>query len=134
VTARQLLAGLLALEEELANEVLPRLRDRSHATDLRSALERHLRETDEHVLRLRRILRGPLVEAPMSGDLATLAEIVQTEHLELARYTVLIHLAQALGLDDEVVHLLRRSIGEEEFALEQAEHALVKLLAEKIET
>lgn len=122
------LRELLALEEELANDVLPRLRDCAHATDLSWALDRHLHETDEHVLRLRRILREPLVDAPVLDDLATLAEIIRTEHLELARYTVLVHLAEALGVDDEVVHLLRRSMGEEEFALEQAEHTLVELL------
>jgi ferritin-like metal-binding protein YciE len=99
---------------------------------LRWALERHLRETDEHVLRLRRILREPLNDAGVTDDLASLAEIIRAEHLELAAYTVLVHLAQALGADDRVVHMLRRSMGEEEFALEQAEHALAKLLAEKV--
>jgi ferritin-like metal-binding protein YciE len=140
VTARQLfrrrLQEMLALEEELANEVLPRLRDRVRATDLMWALDRHLRETDEHVLRLRRIIRlldEPADERPI-GDLAALDEILRSEHLELAGYTLLVHLAQALALDDDVVHLLRRNMGEEEFALEQAEHALVKLLAEKIES
>jgi ferritin-like metal-binding protein YciE len=133
VTFADRLRELLALEEELANDVLPRLRDRAHASDLRWALDRHLRETDEHVLRLRRILREHPGEGALFDDLATLAEIIRTEHLELAQYTLLVHLAQALGADGEVVHLLRRSMGEEELALEQAEHALVKLLAEKAE-
>ena len=128
------LRELLALEEELANDVLPRLRDRVHAADLSWALDRHLHETDEHVLRLRRILREHPVDVPLLDDLATVAEIIRAEHLELAHYTVLVHLAQALALDDDVVHLLRRNMGEEEFALEQAEHALVKLLAEKVES
>ena len=91
-----------------------------------------LEEEDDHVLRLRRILRRPLVDAPVSDEVATLAEVIRVEHLELARYAVLVHLAQALGVDDEVVHLLRLSQGEEEYALEQAEHALVQLLAEKV--
>lgn len=92
-----------------------------------------LEEDDEHVLRLRRILRTPLADAPVSDQLASLAEAIRVEHLELARYSVLVHLAQALGGDDEVVHLLRLSMGEEEYALEQAEHTLVQLLAEKVE-
>ena len=91
-----------------------------------------LEEEDDHVLRLRRILRRPLVDAPVSDEVATLAEAIRVEHLELARYAVLVHLAEALGADDEVVHLLRLSQGEEEYALEQAEHALVQLLAEKV--
>jgi phosphomevalonate kinase len=91
-----------------------------------------LEEDDEHVLRLRRILRKPSVDAPVGDDVATLAEAIRVDHAELARYTVLVHLAQALGVDDESVHLLRQSMEEEEYALEQAEHALVQLLAEKV--
>lgn len=87
---------------------------------------------DDHVLRLRRILRKPLAHAPVSDEVATLAESIRGEHEELARYTVLVHLAQALGADDESVHLLRLSMEEEEYALEQAEHMLVQLLAEKV--
>lgn len=139
MTARRLFLdrarALLAFEEELADDLLPRLRDQARATDLRWAIERHLHETDEHVLRLRRLLRllGETAAGPARDDLAALDEIVRAEHVELAGYTVLVHLAQALGLDDDVVRLLRRSMGEEEFALEQAEHALAKLLAEKVE-
>jgi ferritin-like metal-binding protein YciE len=91
-----------------------------------------LEEEDEHVLRLRRILRKPLVDAPVGDEVAMLAESIRVEHAELARYTVLVHLAQALGADDESIHLLRLSMEEEEYALEQAEHGLVRLLAEKI--
>ena len=91
-----------------------------------------LEEEDDHVLRLRRILRKSPVDAPVSDDVAALAETIRVDHAELARYTVLVHLAQALGADDESVHLLRLSMEEEQYALEQAEHTLVQLLAEKI--
>ncbi len=91
-----------------------------------------LEEEDEHVLRLRRILRKPLADAPVGDEVATLAERIRVEHAELARYTVLVHLAQALGADDESVHQLRLSMEEEEYALEQAGHGLVRLLAEKV--
>jgi ferritin-like metal-binding protein YciE len=91
-----------------------------------------LESDDDHVLRLGRIMRKPLVDAPVSDEVARLAEVIRTEHAELARYTVLVHLAQALGAGDDVVHSLRLSMGEEEYELEQAEHALVQLLAEKI--
>jgi hypothetical protein len=93
-----------------------------------TALERD----DDHVLRLGRILRKPPADAPVGDDVLPLAETIRVKHVELARYTVLVHLAQALGADDESVHLLRQSMEEEEYALEQAEHALVRLLAEKV--
>jgi len=59
--------------------------------------------------------------------------IARTEHVEIAAYNGLYHLAKALG-EDEVASLLRENLEQEEHALEQAEHALAKLLAEKVES
>jgi ferritin-like metal-binding protein YciE len=156
----QQLRTLLWVEQALADEVLPMFLERVHATDLRRGLERHLRETDAHVKSLRRVfdLVGEPIEAEPSAallglraeydellshvdheradlvDLVHVDAIARGEHLELAAYSGLVHTAQALGIDDEAVHLLRENMEQEEYALEQAEHALAKLLAEKVES
>lgn len=152
------LRTMLWLELRLAEEVLPRLRDRVHAPDLRWALERHQLETEAHVENLRRafdLLHEPrevaesrallgleaehdLVLLLLAGgdDLADLVHtdaIARNEHLEIAAYKGLFRLAQALG-EDEVAALLQENLEQEEYALEQAEHALWKLLAEKVES
>jgi ferritin-like metal-binding protein YciE len=156
----QQLRTLLWVEEELADEVLPLFLERVHATDLRRGLERHVRETEAHVKGVRRVfdLVAERPEAQPSAallglraeydellslvdlDRAELVDLVHAdaiargEHLELAAYSGLVHLAQALGVDTEAVQLLQQQMEQEEYALEEAERALVKLLAEKVES
>lgn len=153
----QRLRTMLWIEETLAEETLPRLRGLVHANDLVWAVERHQLETEGHVRNLGRVFvlvgerasavesvafRGLEAEAERLlgtvaddglGDLAALEAVAQTEHLELAGYAALEHLAQALAVDRDVVYLLRTNMEQDAFALEQAEHALAKLLAEKVE-
>jgi ferritin-like metal-binding protein YciE len=152
------LRTILWIEETLAAETLPRLRGLVHTTDLVWAVERHQLETEAHVRNLGRVFvlagtrvestesvafRGLAAEAerllgavdePALVDLAALEVIAQTEHLEIASYVALEHLAQALAVDRDVVYLLRTNMEQDAFALEQAEHALAKLLAEKVES
>jgi hypothetical protein len=45
-----------------------------------------------------------------------------------------VHAAEALGVERESVLLLRTNMEQEQHALELAEHALAKLLAEKVES
>ena len=66
-------------------------------------------------------------------DLAILAEILRTEHVEIGSYEFLVETALALGLDEEAVRLLRLNMEQDAYALEQAEHTLAKVLAEKVE-
>ena len=151
------LRTMLWIEETLAQETLPRLRGFVHDADLIWALERHERETEAHVRNLGRVfvlvgervqssesaaLGGLVAEAerllaevddPPLVDLAALDAIAHTEHLEVAGYRGLVHLAEALELDPDAVHLLRTNMEQDAFALEQAEHTLVKLLAETVE-
>jgi len=54
--------------------------------------------------------------------------------VEVASYRFLVHAALALDVDEVAVGLLRLNLEQDAFALEQAEHALVKLLAKKVET
>jgi ferritin-like metal-binding protein YciE len=162
-TPRELLAAylrqMLWIERQLADEMLPRLREQAHSPDLRRGFGRHLVETDGHVEAVRDVLgdlhvpavpeespgfRGlvqeheQLVGRVAEGDhlLADLAHAVAalaTEHLELATYESLIGIAESLG-EEEIGIRLREVMEQEEFALEQVESAMAKLLAEKVES
>jgi ferritin-like metal-binding protein YciE len=153
------LRTMLWVELKLAEEVLPELYDHVHAVDLKWALERHQLETEGHVKNLRRafeILHEPgdpesspsllglkkehdLLMKMVPGEREDVVDLFHTdviarnEHLEIAAYDGLVHLAQALG-EDEVAALLRENMEQEAHALEQAEHAMAKLLAEKVES
>jgi ferritin-like metal-binding protein YciE len=160
---RELLAAclqqMLWIEEQLAEEVLPRLSFQAHMLDLRIALGRHLLETEAHVATVRDVLddlqvppepeespsfRGLLAEHEqlvgrvaegdhLLTDLAHAVAALTTEHLELATYESLVSLAESLG-EEEVGIRLREVMEQEEIALEQVESALAKLLAEKVST
>jgi ferritin-like metal-binding protein YciE len=160
-TPRELLAAclrqMLWIERQLADDVLPRLREQAHAPDLRAGFDRHLLETESHVSTVRDVLgdlhvpamaeespgfRGLVKEHeqlvgrvaegdPVLTDLAHAVAALATEHLELATYESLVSLAESLG-EEEVGIRLREVMEQEEFALEQVERAMAKLLAEKV--
>jgi ferritin-like metal-binding protein YciE len=161
-TPRELLVTrlrqMLGIEVQLADEVLPQLAGDAHATDLRRGFERHLLETRAHVETVRDVLddlcalpepedslgfRGLVAEheqlvARCDGehtmtDLAHAVAALATEHLELAAYESLVSLAEALG-EEEIGIRLREVLEQEEFALETVEHAIAKLLAERVES
>lgn len=153
------LRTMLWLERELAEAVLPELLESVHATDLKWAVERHLDETKLHVANVRYVLEVLHADehteerVALSGmktahdfllqridpartdvsDLFHLDVIARTEHMEIAAYTWLVHTAEALGVVRDATLLLRENMGQEEHALEEAEKALAKLLAEKVE-
>lgn len=128
------LEAMLALERRLADEVLPGLRERAQAADLQAALDRHLLETEAHVESLK-LVRALAVDAPaLAGeDFRILLDVLRTEALEVAAYRFLVHVANELGVDEAAVRMLRLNMEQDGYALEQAEHALAKLLAEKAE-
>jgi ferritin-like metal-binding protein YciE len=162
-TPRELLAAclrqMLWIERQLADDVLPRLREQAHAPDLRSGFDRHLLETESHVSTVRDVLgdlhvpvrpeespsfRGLVAQHeqlvgrvadddPVLTDLAHAVAALATEHLELAAYESLVGLAESLG-EEEVGIRLREVMEQEEIALEQVERAMAKLLAEKVES
>lgn len=130
----QELESLLELERRLADEVLPELRKRAHAVDLRADLDRHLLETETHVANLKSVRALAVHAGALEGeDFAILLDVLRTEALEVAAYRFLVHAANALGLDEEAVRLLRLNMEQDAYALEQAEHALAHLLAQKVE-
>jgi ferritin-like metal-binding protein YciE len=144
------LRRMLWVEETLAAETLPRLREQAHANQLARALDRHLLETEGHVRNLGRVFvaigeRAVAVESvafraleaeQMLDDLALIDVVSHYEHLELAGYETLVQLAQALdvGVFQDVVYLLRTNLEQDAYALEELERALVQLLAEKVES
>lgn len=153
------LRQMLWVELQLSAKVLPELLEHAHAHDLRRGLERHLLETEGHASTLRDILRelelpvepeeSPALkglvleheqvvqqifgEDDLLSDLAHAQAAAASEHLEMAAYDSLASIAEALG-DESIALRLREVLEQEEFALEQVEHALAQLLAEKIET
>lgn len=129
----QQLEELLELERRLADEVLPALRARAHASDLRAALDRHVLETKSHAENLKHV-RALAVGAPeLDGeDFEILLDILRAEALEVAAYRFLVHAANALGVDETAARMLRLNMEQDAYAFEQAEHALAKLLAEKV--
>ena len=98
-----------------------------------SGLQTMLRtEEGAHEANLRRVLTlmgEPDVErdAPPEDELAAL---IRRLHLDIASYTVLVRLAEALEVDPEAVRLLRLNMEEDEYALERTEAELARRLAE----
>lgn len=153
------LRTMLWVELTLAEEVLPELFGLVHSTDLKWDVERHIHETKGHVKNLRRVFSmleepGDPEESPTLpalkrehdlllkladrenealADLVHADAIARTEHVEIAAYNGLVHLGKALDVGLEPVTLLRTNLEQDAHALEQVEHALAKLLAEKVE-
>src|SRR5436305_10549 len=112
---------MLWIERQLADDVLPRLREQAHSPDLRAGFDRHLLETDAHVETVRDVLDDLRVpaepeESPgfkglvaeheqrvgrvaegdhLLNDLAHAVAALATEHLELATYESLVSLAES---------------------------------------
>jgi ferritin-like metal-binding protein YciE len=133
---------MLSVEERLADELLPRFYDDVHAIDLKYGLERHLFETRQHVMTVRTILhllgeRQDPVESPAfvvgpgATELELCGQLAQIEHFEIASYTFLRTLANALGYDDIGIRLTE-VLEQEEYALELVQKATAKLLAESV--
>lgn len=151
------LQTMLWVEETLAKEILPMLRDHVQATGLVYGLERHEMETRQHALEVRGILHligakgepreskallglkaehdGLMSEVDLDrhgvSDLMHAGVISQSEHLEIAAYTELRSLANALG-EEDVAMRLQEILEQEQHALELVEKELAKLLAEQV--
>ena len=147
------LQQLLYMEQELAEDVLPELRDEVTDPALRLGIERHLDETREHVQRLEQAFQtlGELPETERSRPLDALVKehkklasqigpeylrdlfdagaAARTEHLEIAGYRRLIALAPAVGADD-IVEQLERNLHEEQQALAELDQVSDRLSRE----
>jgi ferritin-like metal-binding protein YciE len=136
------LRRMLWVEERLYDDVLPTALDRARASDLRYGIERHMLETKEHVLAVRTILnllgeKQVAVEEPAlhvelgATDLELCALLARTEHLEIASYTFLRSLANAVGEEDIGIRLTE-ILEQEQYALELVHKSTAKILAETI--
>ena len=149
----QLLGELLWLERELVREALPALERAAQSQSLARVFAEHLEQTRDHVARVEEVFRIAAAEPssnldeaaqkliehhdelaeeivdPVLRDVFHAAAAAKTEHAEIAAYTVLIALAEALELPD-AARLLKRSLEEEAEALEEVERAAERLLRE----
>jgi ferritin-like metal-binding protein YciE len=134
---------MLWIEETLAREVLPLLQEHATGLELLDALEQHEEETKQHARTVRLVLDligehgrpEPTTDLPAPdlehADLGIAESVIQVEHLEIAAYTSLRALANALGEDDIGVRL-QEVLEQEQYALELAEKAAAKYLAEHV--
>ena len=117
-------------------KALPKVAKKATSTELRNGIEEHLRQTEEHVMRLERVfemlgepvkaqkckgMEGILDEAdetidlkgtPETLDAAIIAAAQKVEHYEIAGYGTVAAWAEMLGRDD-VQNLLRQTLDEE---------------------
>jgi ferritin-like metal-binding protein YciE len=136
---------MLWVEQTLADELLPLVYERVDAVGLKYGVERHQRETKQHVMTVRTCLnlvgeRQDGIESPaLLGLRAELGEddleladfLAKTEHLEIAAYTWLRSTANALG-EEDVAMRLTEVLEQEQYALELVEKETAKLLAENV--
>jgi ferritin-like metal-binding protein YciE len=153
------LRTMLWVEQRLVDEILPMLYDHVHAVDLKYGIERHMLETRQHVRTLQTVLHllgesahpeeSPALlgleaehdalmklvdrDRPDVVDLMHAEVVAQSEHQEIAAYDSLVSTAHALG-EEEIASMLREILEQEQYALELAEKAAAKLLAEKVES
>jgi ferritin-like metal-binding protein YciE len=136
---------MLWVEQTLADEILPLVYERVHAVGLKYGVERHQRETKQHVMTVRTCLnligeRQDGSESPAllglreelgAGDLELADFLAKGEHLEIAAYTWLRSTAYALGEEDIAMHLTE-VLEQEQYALELVQKETAKLLAEHV--
>jgi ferritin-like metal-binding protein YciE len=142
---------MLWVEETLSDEILPLFYEHVHATDLKYGIERHQLETKQHVLTVRTCLnlmgeKQHGIESPallglkaehdrlmeeFPTDLMHCDVLAQGEHFEIAAYTALRSMANALG-EEDIAMRLTEILEQEEYALELVHKATVKILAETV--
>jgi ferritin-like metal-binding protein YciE len=126
-------------ERKLAEKGLPAMIDAANSPELRSALQRHLQETQNQVTRLENVFSiagakpntkdndvidkmmnaakdsGSNIESSALRDTALISNGNQVEHYEIALYGSLVSYARQLGLRN-AVSLLEETLQEEKAA------------------
>lgn len=147
------LGDILYVEEQLAQEVLPKVISEVQHDEFRTSLENHLEETRRHIENVEQVFET-LGESPqtekcvgfeglkkekeeltskvpdMLVDAVNAGAAARVEHYEIAAYTGLIEKARALG-EQDVVTLLDENLKEEKEALRQVE-SVEKTLRDEI--
>jgi ferritin-like metal-binding protein YciE len=126
-------------EEKLVKKGLPEMIEHTNSSELRTALEHHLRETQNHKTRLEQVFRAigmepktktndvfdkmasaakdsvsNIDESPLR-DAALIVNGNVVEHYEIAMYGSLMSFARSLGLQ-QVVSVLEETLNEEKKA------------------
>ncbi len=137
------LGDILYVEQQLADEALPKLISEVQDPEFRDALERHLKETRSHVDNVERVFElldeepsaekcvgfeglkaehEKLVEETSSDliDSVDLGAAARTENYEIAAYEGLRRMAKAMG-EEKAVDLLDKNLKEEKEALRLVE-------------
>lgn len=133
------LLEMYSSEKQIVEE-LPTLIQLASTSDLKEALAHHLKETEDQITRIDHILHllklnhshvtcegmaGILLEGNKllsnkakspSLDAALVSAARKVEHYEIAGYGSLVSFATNLGLDSEIIDLLKKSLNEEEAA------------------
>jgi ferritin-like metal-binding protein YciE len=122
--------------EQRLTKALPKMADAASSKELKSAFQKHLRETEEHVTRLEKVfnilgltarretceaMKGLIAEGdaavsavgdPEVRDAALIAAAQRVEHYEIAGYGTVRTLAERLG-HDEIARILQQTLDEE---------------------
>jgi ferritin-like metal-binding protein YciE len=143
--------GDLLFAENTLVKTLPKLAKETTDPELQEGFEAHLEETKQHVVNLKQVFKTigepakaekcPAIEGitkehdefmseenPSAGvrDIFLTGSGARAEHYEIAAYTGLITLAQALG-EKDAVPLLQENLKQEEAALGKLESAAKRL-------
>jgi ferritin-like metal-binding protein YciE len=146
--------GDLLYAENVLVKTLPKLAKEASDTGLQEGFEAHLEETKQHVSNLEQVFAAigqkakaekcPAIEgiaeehddfmseehpSPEITDMFLTGAGARAEHYEIAAYTGLITMAQALG-EKDAVPLLQENLKQEKAALEKLEKAATRLAAE----
>lgn len=136
-TFKQQLMDIYDAEKQLV-KALPKIAKAAEHEELKSAIEEHLEETEEHVERLEHVFEiigetakgkkcqamvGLLEEGQESikekeGDAAIICAAQKVEHYEIAAYGSLITWARLLG-EDEAADVMEETLDEEKNADEK---------------
>ncbi|MDP9258944.1 MAG: DUF892 family protein [Actinomycetota bacterium] len=146
--------GDLLYAENLLVKTLPKLAKEASDAELQEGFETHLEETKQHVANLKQVFEAvgktaraekcPAIEgiteehdefiseeepSPEVRDIFLTGSGARAEHYEIAAYTGLITMAQALG-EKKAVPLLQENLAQEQAALAKLEKAATRLSRE----
>jgi ferritin-like metal-binding protein YciE len=151
------LANMLYVEQQLADDVLPKLRSEVDDKHFREAIEEHAAQTHEHVEKIRTVFvvfdqqaavgaspafdglvrhhdeLAPRISRTQVRDLFHASSAAHVEHHEISAYHSLIKLAALLG-EQRAVQLLEENLHHEEEALEKVEKAIPERLTTQLVT
>jgi ferritin-like metal-binding protein YciE len=143
--------GDLLFAENTLIKALPKLAQEASDAELQKGFESHLEETKQHAANLKQVFKAigepakaekcPAIEgitkehdefmseenpSPAIRDMFLTGSGARAEHYEIAAYTGLITMAQALG-EKNAVPLLQENLKQEEAALAKLEKAAKRL-------